>query len=559
MAASLTKKFEPLFITGPILDKELRVSSRRRRNYVLRPAYVIVLAFFVVVTWTHVVVLSSNIIYQKAQMAVAGRYIVESILTFQFIAAQIIAIIMLSTAVSDEILHRTLGVLMTTPVSSFQIVTGKLLSKLLQIILLLAISLPLLIIVRFLGGVDISYIISSLCVTLTAVIFAGSLSLFFSIFSRKAYLVIILTILTIGVLFVMLPLWLNSLIFDHRHISEKILYFNSFITHLNPYLFFSASVKLLLDQTTNISSLFLNPGYKLTLKFFLWPVHCAFMLALSSVVIYLSTKYVRRIGLAQISGGFGVNSLVRRSKLAASSKKTNVKKKDTAIRSVKGSPVVWKEMISRFSSREKIFVGTIIAVELIMIVAMYLFPFIAGNVGIEIAYTSYLGIFLGMGLLSVIIFSAACIASEKEAGTWPILLTTTLTDRQILLGKTVGVLRRSIPAWILLIIFLIPFSDTELVFTKGIFRLMTLVLGLSMFLCCSGLYFSLRLRHTNTAIAANFVLAVLLGVIVYILNSFIIEAYHIKPKIDFIYIYVLIFLGLVFAGFVKYQFRRDVF
>jgi hypothetical protein len=38
-------------LTGPIFGKELRISSRRRRNYVLRCAYVALLTVFVVVVW----------------------------------------------------------------------------------------------------------------------------------------------------------------------------------------------------------------------------------------------------------------------------------------------------------------------------------------------------------------------------------------------------------------------------------------------------------------------------------------------------------------------------
>ena len=41
----------PARLTGPIFDKELRVASRRRRNYVLRSVYVLVLVFFLAFTW----------------------------------------------------------------------------------------------------------------------------------------------------------------------------------------------------------------------------------------------------------------------------------------------------------------------------------------------------------------------------------------------------------------------------------------------------------------------------------------------------------------------------
>ena len=171
----------PFRLTGPIFDKELRVSSRRKRNYFLRFAYVCLLTAFIAFAWivTAKIGGSTSVVYQVSRMAETGRYVTTIIILFQFIAIQLTAIVMLSTAISDEIYHRTLGLLMTTPISSLQIVIGKLFSKLLQLVLLLAISMPILSVVRVLGGVSWDYVVSSLCVTLTAAIFAGSVSLAF--------------------------------------------------------------------------------------------------------------------------------------------------------------------------------------------------------------------------------------------------------------------------------------------------------------------------------------------------------------------------------------------
>ena len=167
----------PSWLLGPIFDKELRVSSRRRRNYVLRFAYIGLLLAILFFVWAEVVQTSGYSLYHASRMARAGQSIITFIVWFQFCATQIIAVIMLSTAISDEIYNKTLGLLMTTPINSFQIVMGKLLSKLLQLILLLVISLPLLAVVRIFGGVPWNYIISSLCLTLATVIFVGSISL----------------------------------------------------------------------------------------------------------------------------------------------------------------------------------------------------------------------------------------------------------------------------------------------------------------------------------------------------------------------------------------------
>jgi len=220
----ICKVLSPFRLTGPIFDKELRVSSRRSRNYILRFAYVALLTAFLVLVWIEAMGQSGSSLYRISRMAETGKFIVICVVWFQFCATQFLAIILLSNSIGDEIYHRTLGLLMTTPINSFQIVMGKLLSKLLQLVLLLAISLPLLAIIRVMGGVPWNYVISSLCITLTTVIFVGSLSLFYSIFCRRAYAVIIMTIMTLSTIFALLPLGCD--------IGKKFIYLNLYAKSL---------------------------------------------------------------------------------------------------------------------------------------------------------------------------------------------------------------------------------------------------------------------------------------------------------------------------------------
>ena len=55
MTMALTSTFSDLFdparFFGPIFEKELRVSSRRKRNYVTRFAYLVFLTGFLSVIW----------------------------------------------------------------------------------------------------------------------------------------------------------------------------------------------------------------------------------------------------------------------------------------------------------------------------------------------------------------------------------------------------------------------------------------------------------------------------------------------------------------------------
>jgi ABC-type transport system involved in multi-copper enzyme maturation permease subunit len=566
---SVLSLLRPSRLTGPIFDKELRISSRHRRNYALRSAYVALLAVFVTVVWLQFGSarwLGSSGLYSASRMAEAGKRIIITIVWFQFYAAQILAVFMLSTAINEEIYRGTLGTLMTTPITSLQIVMGKLLSKLFQIVLLLGVSLPLLAIVRIFGGVPWDFVFSSLCITLTAVIFAGSVSLFFSILSRRAYVVIIFTVLSMGALFWLLAGLIE--VFGHpwgRGASAVALY-------PNPYMLLAFNTDVMISP---------RMAGRASVSLF---VHCGVMLLASAGVLYVSFLLVRKIALAQAAGGAGVLTRLwwMRPKKAATKSKSSGQ-----IRRVTGPPVMWKELITRRSSREKVFVITIIGTELIMIAAIFLFPYVAGAVGMEEAHATYVAILMGLGALSVTVFPATCIASEKEARSWPLLLTTTLDDWEIVLGKFIGVLRRSLPIWLILVVYLIPFWG---IITFGVLEVAALVVGTTVFLCGTGLYVSSRAKKTNSAVAANFVMAASVWGILHFslalfkrsLESFsfyrrslidcFVETIPFIPAMEtvwsrrydtpgtaLLYLLSYIFVGIFFAWRAKCRFRRDVF
>ena len=144
----------PGWRAGPIFDKELRGASRRRRNYWLRFLYVFLLTVFLAMTWVPVATMSRwSIAVFLTQSEMVAKMITRGVIWFQFFGAQLVAVVMMSTAISDEVYGRTLSVLMTTPLSGTQVVMSKLVSRLLQILMLVATSLPLLAIARVLGGV----------------------------------------------------------------------------------------------------------------------------------------------------------------------------------------------------------------------------------------------------------------------------------------------------------------------------------------------------------------------------------------------------------------------
>lgn len=507
------------WLTGPIFDKELRVSSRRKKNYTLRLFYIILMTIFVAIVWLSVVQSQGSSAYQKSRMALAGKTIITTIVTFQFFATQIIAIIMLSTSISDEIYHRTLGMLMTTPIGSFQIVMGKLFSKLLQIILLLAISLPLLAIVRIFGGVPWNYVLSSLCITLTAVIFAGSLSLFFSINNRRTYVVIIKTVFTLGVLFFFIPT-ITGVLFIPRWLPGM----NSPATitayplliaaiHVNPFAAMSVNTAMMISSSTPRLTLMFAVT-PIGVSFFYWLLHCILMLGASALLIATSVKVVRKVALRQAVGQTeSVINQMRAKRLKKSSHRSiKPRRQHDLIRQVTGSPVLWRElrapMIKGAEGRNSI-IGLIIAIIALVITYGTCKDFIDE----PFVHICYMLMFTVIGSVFTIVLSATSVTSEKETRSWPILLATSMDDWHILMGKAIGVFRRCLPIWLLMAGHIYLFICMRYIHPIAILHVPVFMTGLVVFLTGTGLYFSARFNRTTSAVIASFALALFLWAI----------------------------------------------
>lgn len=520
----------PLRLTGPLFGKELRVSSRRVRNYLLRFAYIVFLTFFVILVWLSTVKFQGTAAVQRSRMALAGKTIITTIVMFQFIATQVIAVIMLSTSISDEIYHRTLGLLMTTPIKSLQIVLGKLFSKLLQLILLLAISLPLLAIVRVFGGIPWSYLLSSLCMTLTAVLFAGSVSLYFSINNRRAYVVILKTVGTLGVLYVFLPAIIGSVLAPAmlgnwtRILADPGFGSSShsglIFLHTNPFAAMSFNTRMML--TADIVQVLGAPFPGAAVPRFYWPVHCALMLGLSALLLARCVRIVRKVALSQATGqvfspGQWPGAKSRRSRKAARQPSQAGEPQDVtgSVKPVKGPPVLWKElrapMIQGPDSRNSR-IGLTVAIGALLIT----YGVCAGQGCLDqnFAHTSYALMFLLMGSVFTLVRSATSITSEKESRTWPLLLATSMSDWQIVLGKAIAVCRRSLPVWLLLAGHLVLFVAIRFIHPIAIVHLSMLVVWLSVFITSVGLYFSARFRRTTAAVVATFAVIVFLWIVI---------------------------------------------
>ncbi len=470
-------------VTGPIFDKELRVTSRRRRYYVLRFVYLILLLIFLAMIWMEEVRYNSTSLMTISRMSVAGQMITSVIVWFQFIGLQVVAVIMLSTAISEEVVHRTLGVLMTTPITSFQIVFGKLLSRLWQLLLLLGISLPVLAVIRVFGGIPWGFLAAGLSITLTTVLFVGSLTMLFSIYFRRSYGVILITVITVGVLFGLVPL-IAGLSLMHTVNGDK---FVEFFGMINPY--FCQMINTIASlEPRGMGKIVYGTGY--------WLIHCGIMLGVTFLLLLFSVWRVRRVAMRQITG----EQPVLRSPSDTAGGTTS---RETKMRTVHGRPVFWKECRQSLFGRHRVAGWIVVLLGLGLLGVTYVLLEDSNDLKDSDCQAMFGIVFLSLGLLVTAVLPSTCITSEKESGAMPLLLTTTLSDWEITWGKYLGAVRRCLPVWGLLMGHLILFVFVGYLEFWVLPLIGLLVTWIVILLSASGLYFSVRFKHTTTAVIMN--------------------------------------------------------
>jgi len=489
LTGNLLEYLSPLRLAGPIFDKELRVASRRRRLYVLRFAYVGLLAAFILRLWYLVPhsVGTGGAVVQVSRLGEMGKQIVMAIMWLQFITGQLLATVLLSDAIGSEIRQRTLDSLLVTPIRTFQIVIGKLASKLLQAASLLAISLPMLAVVRVFGGVPWDFVVAGLCVTASAAVFSGAMSLMLSISSRHPYQAVMTVGLWYFVIWGLLPIVLTALSNAGYLGSVPVL---SVLRLTNPLVAMADLTRTMIGGLGGP----LGPA--------VWPWHCLILLAMSAILLVWSARRTRRAAVATVS------TRVREEARDVASPGWKRWGRET-IRPVTGSPIVWKER------RTPLFKGTRCGVSIVagLVAALIVTGLVILAILQGPMYAVLFPVVQAIQLIFIIDLAAGAagaITREREARTWPALLTAPLDDAEIIKGKAVGVFRRNLPLLLPLIVLYPLMYYIGSASMKSEVRwaevMLILPLGLgstTVFLLGIGLYFSARLKTTTAAVMAT--------------------------------------------------------
>ena len=513
---SISVRLGQLSPFGPIFGKELRVTSRKKRSYALRVGYLGLLLLCLLMTYAASGHRYGGVAQQVQDQAELGAAFFAVFSMFCVIAMGLIAPVLSSTAIGSERLAKTLPVLLMTPISAWQIVSGKLLSRLLAALTLMGLSLPVLALVRLLGGVELHQMVAVLCVCTGFALSSAAIGLLYSTLFNRAYVVILLAFATQLFLYMFVPM-IVGLCVSHTAQTGRI--FLEAMIAVHP----AMAVYREADPSGFIFARL--PDH--------WQLCTAIQIGLAILLVMLSSLSVRRLARREGSRESGVPALAEPvfsttppppplppaladlaapPPLAYAAPALPTPRKAVE---VSDHPILWREV--RRPLLPRLWMRITAAV---LCISLLLLTYLAMGIGDAFdssRHEEQIGfaiVFAGLYWLLVSVLSATGIASEKESDTWTLLLTAPVSGRAVVWGKVAGLLRRLIWPMALIAAHFALFTLVGYVPLLTLPFVLWVIISFNSIWIATGLYLSLRLRRVTFAVAANLLLAVALYAVV---------------------------------------------
>ncbi|MDW0109385.1 ABC transporter permease [Sporosarcina aquimarina] len=271
-------------LTNPVLAKELKLRFRSSKSFIGILLYLIAMCIFVfgfIYTTTSL----SGTVYFKPS---------ESVILFTFLTFIQLGLVLFITpgltagTISGERERQTLPMLLTTSQSSFQIITGKLLSSVLFLLLLIVAGLPVYSMVFLFGGISPVLFVKSLLFLIVTLLAIGSLGILFSTLIRRttvsmiaAYGSMLFFTAVVPFLF-LIVIQVNQLGAMGSTLSKS--YLGHVLASINPEIFFatllSPELEMSLQEVTQV-------------HFPLWIGYLVFYGLVAIISIWIATKRLR--------------------------------------------------------------------------------------------------------------------------------------------------------------------------------------------------------------------------------------------------------------------------
>ena len=483
---------------GPIFVREWLTVPRQPRHYVMRVAYLGLLwvlgltAWQYTIGWEQTATLGDNARFGFLLFQVLTYYVQLPLLIF-------FSALSAASAVAREKDRRTFVLLLMTDLRNYEIVLGKLLGSLLQIVLLLGTMVPFLFLLVLLGGVAPEQVVQATVVMAATALAAGSLGSLIALWRDKTFPALALTALFL-VLYLCLVQGLGKLpaLADWLgvHSSHQWLAVETWQKWLNPF----QAMESVLETTAENAAAF-APPYR-------------FAVAMLVLTFLLNAWAILRLRVWNPSGEPIMQREAPGTEADEDKDRAAAHAAPGAVRGVWANPILWREICTRAYGRRPLLVKVAYFVALALICTVALEPLWAS--GPRSPYLAAYGL-VSVGVLSLLLVSAqavTAITSERDTGALDLLLVTDLTPQEFIFGKLLGICYNAkeylVPPLILAVVYgcygmlaTPPRAHPELALSKNVEALLCIEMGaviLMGFACVLGVHVALRNVNSQAAI-----------------------------------------------------------
>jgi ABC-type transport system involved in multi-copper enzyme maturation permease subunit len=480
-------------LPGPVFTFELMTTARRGRLYLVRAFYAVLL---LLILWTvHSAwasetggELSTRQVQFFALSAFFGIAIAQELLTLALTPALVAGV------VADEKQRKTLHYLMASQLTSSEIVLGKLLARMLYMVVLLGVSLPVLSLMVLMGGIDPKLVLLVCGATLTTAWFLAALSIWVSTIARRVRDAFFMAYGLEGI-WLLSPLILRGVSVPGWPIFDRVFQW------LADCVGSSSPVEIIRNMFYGI--LFGGGSVSSELESIVWMM--GLQTAFGLILAILAAIQLRPIFRSQ-DGESGIRVLRG---LGAMMKRRG-RWRLWRLPVFAEQPMLWKELHTGGLRGLARFVGFLLTV----IGGGFLLYYTVWNAALaidEMWNTSFVHVqrmqlywFLRAvaplvymsAILAIAAVAAAAITSEHEEDTWVSLTSTDLTGREIVFAKLRGALKRGYRLAAVVIVLALSGVVTGSI---HILSLPALIVALSVygwFAAALGVWISLQLRST---------------------------------------------------------------
>jgi ABC-type transport system involved in multi-copper enzyme maturation permease subunit len=169
---------------GPVLFYDMVRVARRGRYFGLRLLYAGMLVAALGLTYFEVDLTAAGSVLQR-DARLAQQYFVFSMMV-QMFAVGLLTPAYVGAAIGEDKERGTLEFMLATDLSNHEIVLGKFVARLANLILFVLIGLPILSFMQFLGGIDPELVLAGFVATLATAVGTGAFGILCSVLQRRA-------------------------------------------------------------------------------------------------------------------------------------------------------------------------------------------------------------------------------------------------------------------------------------------------------------------------------------------------------------------------------------